>query len=266
MPDLPFARKSLGQHWLLDKDSLQAICLAADLSPADTVLEIGPGIGSLTELLAQQVKKVVAVELDEQLAGELLERISVDNVEVISQDILKFDLTSLPQSYKLVANIPYYLTSHLLKVLSESTNPPVLAVLLIQKEVAERVTAKPGNMSLLSVSTQLYWEVSSDWVIPAKLFTPPPKVDSQILILQRRPEILFNDINPKDYLRIVKAGFAGKRKTLLNSLSGGLKLSKSDVTDLLRTADIDPSVRAQNLSLDDWYHICQVAKVKFSEG
>ena len=255
MPNLPFARKSLGQHWLFDKDSLQAICLAANLSSTDTVLEIGPGIGSLTELLAQQVKKVVAVELDEKLAGELLERISANNVEVISQDILKFDLTGMPQGYKLVANIPYYLTSHLLQILSEAANPPVLAVLLIQKEVAQRVTAEPGEMSLLSVSTQLYWQVSSGWIIPAKLFTPPPKVDSQILILKRRPAVLFDDINLKDYLRIVKAGFAGRRKTLLNSLSGGLKRSKVDVAGLLKVADIDSNVRAQNLSLDDWYRI-----------
>jgi 16S rRNA (adenine1518-N6/adenine1519-N6)-dimethyltransferase len=255
MPNLPFARKSLGQHWLLDKDSLRSVCLAADLSSTDTVLEIGPGIGSLTELLARQVKKVVAVELDEKLASELLERISANNVEVISQDILEFDLTTMPRGYKLVANIPYYLTSHLLQVLSESANPPVLAVLLIQKEVAERVTAKPGDMSLLSVSTQLYWEVSSGWVIPAKLFTPPPKVDSQILILQRRPTAPFGDINLKDYLRIVKAGFAGRRKMLLNSLSGGLKRSKIETVDLLRAADISPNVRAQNLSLDDWYRI-----------
>ena len=261
MTNLPFARKSLGQHWLLDKDSLQTICLAADLSSTDTVLEIGPGIGSLTALLAQQVKKVVAVELDEKLADELLERVSANNVEVISQDILKFDLTTMPKGYKLVANIPYYLTGHLLQILSESANPPVMAVLLIQKEVAERVTAEPGDMSLLSVSIQLYWEASSGWVIPAKLFTPPPKVDSQILILKRRPTVPFDDINLKHYLRIVKAGFAGKRKTLLNSLSGGLKRSKTETADLLKAADVNPNVRAQNLSLDDWQRIYKAVYV-----
>lgn len=259
MSTAPFAKKPLGQHWLSDPDSLQAICSSADLLPTDIVLEIGPGMGHLTKLLAQRAANVVAVELDGELAAQLPKRVPAANLQVIHQDILSFDLTSLPIGYKIVANIPYYLTSHLIRTISESTNPPKSAVLLIQKEVARRVTAQPGAMSMLSISAQFYWETSVGRIINSRLFTPPPKVDSQILILARRSCELFPEVDPKMYFRIVKAGFAGRRKTLLNSLSAGLRLSKADVSDLLAICSIDPAIRAQNLSLSDWYHIYQAA-------
>ena len=248
-------KKSLGQHWLSDPNSLQAICDAANLTSSDTVLEIGPGNGSLTQQLTKQVREVIAVELDLQLANELAQRVPVANLKVIHQDILSFDLTTLPTVYKIVANIPYYLTSNLIRVLSESANPPQLAVLLVQKEVAQRVIAKPGKLSLLGISAQFYWEVSAGRVITSKLFTPPPKVDSQILILKHRSIKLFPDINPKTYFRIIKAGFSGRRKKLLNSLSNGLKLPKAAVAEFLHTAGVNPNDRAQNLSLDDWYRV-----------
>lgn len=248
-------KKSLGQHWLYDEASLKAICEAAEVKPNDTILEIGPGLGTLTKLLAAQAKKVVAVELDRSLATKLPERLSASNLEVIVEDILAFDFNTLPKRYKIVANIPYYLTGNLLRTLSETSNPPILAALLTQKEVAERVAAPPGSMSLLSVTVQFYWQVSLGRKVPANLFTPPPKVDSQILILHKLPNRLFPDVDSKAFFRVVKAGFAQKRKTLLNNLSSGLQLDKSQIISLCQSANIDPNRRAQTLSLNEWHDL-----------
>lgn len=247
-------KKSLGQHWLRDNTALQAMCDAADLQATDTVLEIGPGLGTLTELLVKRAENVVAVEFDEKLAAELPNRVQTDNLQIVSQDILSFDLTSLPVDYKIVANIPYYLTSNLVRVISETPNPPLSVVILVQKEVAERVAAKPGDMSLLSVTAQFYWDVSLGRVVPAELFEPPPKVDSQILILKRRHERPFY-VDTKAFFRLVKAGFAQRRKTVLNSLSAGLRIDRAEIQRLLESANIDPGRRAQTLSLNEWYQI-----------
>jgi len=154
-----------------------------------------------------------------------------------------------------VANIPYYLTSKLLQVLCESPVHFSRAAILIQKEVAERVCAKPGDMSLLSVSVQYYCEASLGQLVPAELFTPPPKVDSQILQLTFREKPLFDDVDTKQFFRVVKAGFAQRRKTLLNSLGSGLHLTREETTALLEKAGILPTVRPQNLTLDDWYRL-----------
>lgn len=248
-------KKSLGQHWLNDAASLQAMCEAAEITTDDTVLEIGPGLGSLTRLLVQQAKQVVAVEFDAQLASGLLAKVPADNLDVTSQDILSFDFTSLPPDYKIVANIPYYLTSNLIRVISETTNRPSVAVLLVQKEVAERVTAGAGDMSVLSVTAQFYWYVGMGFKVPAELFTPSPKVDSQILILQRPDHLRFPDIDAQKFFRLVKAGFSERRKKLRSSLSGGLHISKTEAEELLAKAGIDPNLRAQALSLNDWQQL-----------
>lgn len=253
----PSPKKSLGQHWLTDEASLEAMCETAEVQPTDTVLEIGPGLGTLTELLVQQAEQVVAVEFDRQLAADLPSRVQADNLEVISEDILSFDFTSLPPDYKVVANIPYYLTSNLVRTLSETPNRPVVAVLLVQKEVAQRVAAAPGDMSVLSVTAQYYWDVGVGYDVPAELFTPPPKVDSQILILQRRDGELFPGVDTKAFFRLVKAGFSERRKKLRSSLSGGLHITKPDAEALLGKAGLDPNLRAQALSLADWYALYQ---------
>ncbi|HVX47743.1 MAG TPA: 16S rRNA (adenine(1518)-N(6)/adenine(1519)-N(6))-dimethyltransferase RsmA [Candidatus Saccharimonadales bacterium] len=245
-------KKSLGQHWLRDGAALQAMCDAADLRPDDFVLEIGPGLGTLTELLVKRADNVVAVEFDGKLADELPSRVAADNLGVVHQDILSFDLTRLPPDYKLIANIPYYLTSNLIRAISETSNPPLMAAILVQKEVAERVAAKPGAMSLLSVTAQFYWEVSLGREVPAELFEPPPKVDSQILVMNRRPQPLFN-VDTKAFFRLAKAGFAQRRKTLLNSLAAGLHLDRTEVQKWLESVGIDPKRRAQTLSLDEWH-------------
>ncbi|MDL2363271.1 MAG: 16S rRNA (adenine(1518)-N(6)/adenine(1519)-N(6))-dimethyltransferase RsmA [Patescibacteria group bacterium] len=255
MAYLPATKKHLGQHWLRDATSLQAMCDAAQLSPDDYVLEIGPGLGTLTELLVRQARHVQAVEFDEVLARTLPSRMNADNLEVTIKDILSFDFTSLPNDYKLVANIPYYLTSNLIRVISETSNPPSVAVILVQKEVAERVAAEPGDMSILSITAQYYWEVSNGLKVPAELFTPPPKVDSQILIMQRRAVPLFPGTDDKDFFRVVKAGFSQRRKTLLNSLSAGLQLDKAAIKAVCESVDINVGRRAQTLSLDEWHNL-----------
>jgi 16S rRNA (adenine1518-N6/adenine1519-N6)-dimethyltransferase len=255
MDTSPAPRKSLGQHWLHDYETLQAICLSADLQPSDTVLEIGPGLGTLTELLVHEVDQVMAVEFDKKLADELPTRVPEDNLKVVQQDILSFDFTSLPTDYKVVANIPYYLTSNLIRVMSETPNAPSRAVILIQKEVAERVAAEPGQMSLLSATAQFYWQVSLGIEVPARLFTPPPKVDSQVVILEQRGQPLFTDVDTKDFFRVIKAGFAQKRKTLLNSLSSGLHVPKDLVVEACEKVGIEPIRRAQTLSLDEWHDL-----------
>ncbi|MBX4197685.1 16S rRNA (adenine(1518)-N(6)/adenine(1519)-N(6))-dimethyltransferase RsmA [Candidatus Saccharibacteria bacterium] len=248
-------KKSLGQHWLKDQLTLEAICASADLKETDTVLEVGPGQGDLTAQLVKRAGRVIAVELDEQLAASLPKLINVPNLEVISADILKFDLTQLPADYKLVANIPYYLTSHLIRSFSESPNPPQAMVLLVQKEVAERIAAQPGQMSLLSASAQLYYQPTLGQVVPAELFEPPPKVDSQVIILKRRPKSLFKGLDTKLYFQIVKAGFAGRRKKLRSSLAAGLSIDKKSADELLKSAGISGDLRAQNLSLPDWHKL-----------
>ncbi len=253
MIDGPTPRKSLGQHWLHDAASLDAMCAAAGVGAGDTVLEIGPGLGTLTERLVEQAGQVVAVELDHQLAQELPKRVRADNLSVVEQDILHFDFSQLQIGYKVVANIPYYLTSNLIRVLSETQNPPAQVALLVQQEVAERVGAKPGDMSLLSVTAQWYWDVSLGQVVGAQLFTPRPKVNSQILVLRRRPQPAFLNVDTAVFFRLVKAGFSQRRKTLLNSIGAGLHLDRQTVAGMLAASGIAPNTRAQNLSLEQWH-------------
>jgi 16S rRNA (adenine1518-N6/adenine1519-N6)-dimethyltransferase len=248
-------KKSLGQHWLTDIQALEAIAEAAEIKRTDTVLEVGPGLGHLTHYLMSQSSHVVAVELDTRLAAELAKKFAGRNLSVHEADILKFDLTQLPESYKVVANIPYYLTSNLLRVLAESSNPPKLMVLLVQKEVAQRIIAKPGQMNLLAISVQLFYETAAGLVVPAALFEPPPKVDSQVVVLNRRSKPLFHDLETKRFFRLVKAGFAERRKKLRGSLSGGLGIPKGQADELLKRAGIDGGRRAQELSLQEWYKL-----------
>jgi 16S rRNA (adenine1518-N6/adenine1519-N6)-dimethyltransferase len=253
MSDVRATNKSLGQHWLFDVVILSDIADCADIVAEDTVLEIGPGLGTLTNTLVKRAKQVIAVEFDTALARDLPKQVTAKNLEIVEQDILQFNFARLPKKYKVVANIPYYLTSNLIRIMSEAENAPERAVLLVQKEVAERVAAKPGAMSILSVTAQFYWQVSLGSVVHAIAFTPPPKIDSQILILERRERtLLLNDADIKLFFRLVKAGFSQRRKTLLNSLSAGLRVDKEHIKSLCVVATIDVGRRAQSLSLDEW--------------
>jgi 16S rRNA (adenine1518-N6/adenine1519-N6)-dimethyltransferase len=254
----PKPNKSLGQHWLTDESVLQAIVHAANVTAGTHVLEVGPGLGTLTKELLDAGAIVTAVEFDPELAKQLPSRVQSENLTIVQQDILSFNLTSLSKEYVVVANIPYYLTSKLVRILCESSNPPQTAALLVQKEVAERIAAKPGGMSMLSVSAQVYNEVSLDIIVPAELFTPPPKVDSQVVVLKRRTSPYIPMNIEKDFFRMVKAGFSERRKKLRSSLSGGLQIEKEQADELLKTAGISESARAQELSLEDWYKLTTV--------
>lgn len=248
-------KKSLGQHWLRDREVLKHIADCAELSKTDTVLEIGPGLGTLTSELLRRTQRVVAVEFDPDLARKLPAQFPGKNLEVINSDILSFDLSDLPADYKVVANVPYYITSKIVQLLMTAQNKPSDAVLLVQKEVAERLAAQPGDMSILAVSAQLYAEVTLGDIVPAVLFTPPPKVDSQVVILRTRQAPIIQPDEEREFFRVVKAGFSAKRKKLRSALSGGLGIEKDEAVRLLERAGINPDNRAENLSLDDWQRL-----------
>lgn len=247
MPD-----KSLGQHWLRDREVLAHIAECAELLPDDTVLEIGPGLGTLTSELLRHAGRVLAVEFDPALARKLPGQFPGKDLQVMNEDILQFDLSVLPKGYKVVANVPYYITSKIVQKLMTAENKPSIAVLLVQKEVAERIAAKPGDMSVLAISAQVFAEASLGDIVPAELFTPPPKVDSQVVILKTRPKPLVVNENERAFFRLVKAGFSAKRKKLRSSLSGGLGISKQETEELLGRASISPDRRAEDLSIDEW--------------
>ncbi|MGC1176770.1 MAG: 16S rRNA (adenine(1518)-N(6)/adenine(1519)-N(6))-dimethyltransferase RsmA [Candidatus Saccharimonadales bacterium] len=255
----PSPKKSLGQHWLHDQDSLEAMVAAASVQSNDTVLEIGPGQGALTAVLVEHGANIQALEFDSGLISVLQNRfrnLLSDQLKVKQGDIRVFDFNAMPEPYKIVANIPYYLTANLMRRLSEpQTHKPLIAALLMQKEVAVRVAAQPGSMAFISVAVQLYYQATLGREVPAELFTPPPKVDSQILILKRHPKPLFTDIETSDFLRFVKFGFAQRRKTLLNNLISGLHLSRDQVQAICQKAGIDPTRRPQTLSIDEWHVI-----------
>jgi len=248
-------KKSLGQHWLRDRDVLAHIADCADIQPDDTVLEIGPGLGTLTSELLRRAKSVTAVEFDAELAKKLPGQFPGKHLTVVNQDILSFDLTPLPKGYKVVANVPYYITSKIVQLLMTAQNKPSVVVLLIQKEVAERLAATPGDMSILAISAQVFANVSLGDVVPAELFTPPPKVDSQVVILHShaKPKVASED--EKKFFRVVKAGFVARRKKLRSSLAGGLGVEKTAVEVALRNAEISADARAEDLSIDDWLRL-----------
>lgn len=253
-------KKSLGQNWLKDSEVLAEIADLAELAPSDTVLEIGPGLGTLTSKLLARAGDVVAVEFDKDLARKLPGQFPGKNLKVVTGDILTFNLTTLPPGYKVVANIPYYITSKIIRLLMTSDNRPSVAVLLTQKEVAERLAAKPGDMSILAVSAQVSAEVSLGPVVPAELFTPPPQVDSQVVILKTRQAPLVSAEEEKTFYRVVKAGFSARRKKLRSSLAGGLHLSKAEVEQRLLQAEIQLDARAEDLSITDWRRLMEVTR------
>jgi 16S rRNA (adenine1518-N6/adenine1519-N6)-dimethyltransferase len=249
--------KGLGQHFLVDKPSLEAIMEAAAPAPADTVLEIGPGLGVMTRPLTARAGHVIAVETDPVLAG-LLRRDAPANLEVVESDILRFELTGLPQGYKVIANLPYYLTSKILRLLIESPNPPRVMSVLVQKEVAGRITAKPGDLSLLALSVQYYGRPELLQVIERHKFWPPPDVDSAILRVTLGAKPAFPADTTKLF-RLAKAGFGERRKQLKNALAGGLNLSPDFAAGLIAAAKLPPTARAQELDLKAWERLYKAA-------
>jgi 16S rRNA (adenine1518-N6/adenine1519-N6)-dimethyltransferase len=257
------AYKGLGQNFLQDSRALEEIVFAAEIQPGDTVLEIGPGLGSLTRYLAAAAREVIAVELDVSLLPPLQAVLALyPNVRLIQGDILKLlpkDLIT-EQDYIVVANIPYYITSAVIRHLLENTPKPRRVVLTIQEEVAERICAKPGDMSLLALSVQVYGEPRIAARIPAEAFFPAPKVDSAVLRVDIYPTPLVKPEVLESFFKLIKAGFSQKRKTLRNSLSSGLRIAPSSAADFLTRAGIDPQRRAEALSIEEWERLSESIK------
>jgi 16S rRNA (adenine1518-N6/adenine1519-N6)-dimethyltransferase len=279
-------RKRLGQHFLADPNILRKIVDAARLSPQDVVLEIGPGLGMLTRRLAQAAGRVIAVELDEGMIGVLRgEMAHLPNLELVQGDILQLDPVALilgpesselesPLSYTVVANLPYYITSAAIRHLLEADSPPRRLVLTVQLEVAKRIVAKPGDMSLLAVSVQFYGQPRIVARIPAGAFVPPPKVDSAVVCIDTFPPGRHDAVNsrgsigasqdgssavprpdPETFFRVARAGFGQKRKQLKNALATGLGLSSANVITAMVRAGVEPHRRAQTLSLTEWANL-----------
>lgn len=249
------ARKSLGQNFLIDEGALARIVSAASLTVDDTVLEIGPGLGSLTRHLAIAAQQVVAVEIDQTLLPVLAEVVAAHpNVRVVHADILTVDPAELieGQRYKVVANIPYYITSAVIRHLLEARVRPSVIVLTVQREVAERICAAPGDLSVLAVSVQAYARAELVARIPAGAFYPRPDIDSAVVRLTALPEPVFGSQDADRFFRVVKAGFGQKRKQLRNALSTGLRQPAQAADVWLARAGIDPTRRAETLSLDEW--------------
>ncbi len=248
-------KKELGQHWLRDRLILEAIVDCADITSSDTVVEIGPGLGTLTSVLLGRAERVIAVEYDEKLAGKLSGQFPGKDLTVIHHDILTLETSKFPHVYKIVANIPYYITAKIVHKFTTCTNMPETIVLLVQKEVAERIAAGPGEMSVLSVAAQIGYEVSLGPVVGAEWFSPPPKVDSQVVVMKKRDTPLVERARQKAFFRLVKAGFGERRKKLRSSLAGGLGMEKNRVDQLLVKANIDSEARAQELSIAEWLRL-----------
>lgn len=265
------AQKSLGQNFLIDKDVLKQIIEAAELKRTDYVVEVGPGFGTLTLPLAENVGRVLAIETDKKILS-ILKALSsgYQNIDILPANILRLNDRELygrykvwsktrdkQTKYKLVSNLPYYITSPILKQFLETDYKPDLIVLMVQKEVAERIIAGPGNMSILSISVQLFGKPEIVATVSKDAFWPKPKVDSAILKIVPEVKIQHDIDSVKDFFRIVKAGFGEKRKQLHNSLSGGLNIDDATVQEKLKYIGINPKTRAQDLSLTQWvklYH------------
>ena len=254
-------RKSLGQHFLIDNEVLELTTRAAELAPSDTIIEVGPGLGVLTRELAKQVRQVVAVELDDKLAALLKQALaSLDNVTVVNENILNIDPSSLlgeHQSYKVVANLPYYITSPILRHFLEAAAKPELIIVMVQKEVAEVIAAEPGQCSVLSISVQYYGKPSIVSYVPAQSFYPAPKVDSAILKIEVYPEPIVAVTDEKSFFELVRAGFTASRKQAANSLAQGLGIPKTEALSLLAKAGIAPQRRAETFTLEEWAQLWQ---------
>ena len=250
------AKKGLGQNFLIEGGVLKKIAAAAELTPTDTVIEVGPGLGVLTETLLEQAGKVIAIELDNHLADILKTRFAgVAKITVINDDVLKVnpaDILGKETNYMVVANLPYYITSAVIRHFLEAPVKPNTLVLMVQKEVAKQITAQPGEMSLLSVSVQLYGKPTVVGKVSAHCFYPAPNVDSAILkiAVYPRPKIETDDIT--GFFDIARAGFSANRKQLVNSLANGLKVTKAEIIPVLEKAGIDPQRRAESLTIDEW--------------
>ncbi|MFZ5982242.1 MAG: 16S rRNA (adenine(1518)-N(6)/adenine(1519)-N(6))-dimethyltransferase RsmA [Patescibacteria group bacterium] len=252
--------EKLGQNFLVDQSIVKKIIESANLEKDDFVLEVGPGKGILTVELAERAGQVMAIEIDTTLIPALKNKFkNQKNVEVVNEDILKISLPSLLGSclkYKVIANIPYYITSKIIRLFLENNFPPEEMILMVQKEVAERIVACPGKMSLLGLSVQYYATAKILFEVPRKCFSPIPEVDSAVIRITHRMEHGTEEKTRKLF-RLARIGFSSKRKTLLNNLANGLHLNKELVLEKLKSAGFSEKTRAQELSLADWKNLTE---------
>jgi 16S rRNA (adenine1518-N6/adenine1519-N6)-dimethyltransferase len=243
-------KKSLGQHFIFDTNMLKKIITCSDITSADTVVEIGPGLGTLTKLLAVVAQKIIAIEYDRKLINSLKKNLlHCRNVEIIGADALKFPFETIEGKFKVCANIPYYITTPLIFGLLEYREKIISMTLLLQKEVAKRIVASPGSKDygVLSISAQLYTEPELKFTVSRKVFSPPPEVDSAVVYFRVCPENRFNIINEELFMQVVKTAFSQRRKTIINSLK-----SFEGIRDALQEAGIDPKLRPEMLSIEDF--------------
>ena len=250
--------KSFGQNFLIDRAVLQRIIEAAEINAGEQVLELGAGTGVLTRELARHARRVVAVELERDMFSLLAETTrNFANVELIERNLLYVDPAAIfgAEAYKLVANLPYYITAPTFRHFLESANPPRLFVVMVQYEVAQRIVAAPGDLSLLGVSIQFYGKPDIVAHVPARAFYPAPKVDSAILRVDLKDEVPLAHEQRDSFFRLVQAGFSERRKQIHNSLARGLHRKDAEVQALLKAAGIDPGRRAETLSIEEWLQL-----------
>ena len=263
------AKKSLGQNFLVDRRILSRILSAADLTPGDTVLEIGPGRGILTRPLAERASTLTAIELDDNLASTLTtEFASHPHVRIVHADAREVDISSVVApdiAYKLIANLPYYAAQPIIRRFLEAAHKPTLMVVMVQREVARTMTAAPGDMSLLSVATQLYGKPRIVASVPPRAFRPAPKVTSAIVRIDVLPEpaLPLDSINA--FFTLARAGFSAPRKQVHNCLQQGLSIPRIEAEAILSDAGIDPKRRPQTLSLDDWGSLYAAWRLRYPE-
>jgi 16S rRNA (adenine1518-N6/adenine1519-N6)-dimethyltransferase len=256
------AKKGLGQHFLVDQKVLETILDAAVLAPTDIIIEVGPGLGILTARLAEKAGWIIAIELDNRLADVLTRTLPYDNIVVLNEDVLGTSPAGLLEteaprfpaaftSYKVVANLPYYITSPVLRHFLEAPVRPQTMVVMVQREVAEAICAGPGRRSVLSIAVQFYGRPSLVSLVPAASFYPAPEVDSAVVKIDVYPHPPF-DVDQASFFRLVRAGFAAARKQVANSLALGLGLPKNDVLGVLSRAGIDPQRRAETFTMEEW--------------
>lgn len=270
--------KRLGQNFLIDKGIIKKIIKSAELHSKDIILEIGPGVGVITQELAKKVKKVIAVEKDLKMVEILKETLKdFKNVKIINKDILKIEPKTYhlkSKTYKIVANLPFYITAPVIRKFLESENPPQEMILIIQKEVAQRICAlpakvfasqkfrraRPPKMNLLAVSVQFYSRPKIISYVSKKSFWPIPKVDSAIIQIIPSSSVYDSVLFREQFFRIVKAGFSQPRKQLVNNLTNGLKLNKERVKLWLLKNNIQPIQRAETLNVSDWIKLTKMLK------
>lgn len=261
------AKKSLGQNFLKDQSVIERILKVAEVAPEDRIFEIGPGTGVLTEALAKKGAQVLAIELDHQLVERLNKHFEESvGVSILEGNILGVNLAATlahasysVHEYKVVANIPYYITAPIIRTLLSLERQPKSLTLMVQKEVAERLTAKPGAMSLLSLMAQYYSDAELALVVPKEAFDPIPKVDSAIVHLESKR--LFHPEKDRAFFRIARAGFAARRKTLANNLMSSLRLDRVVIQAALEKINLRKDIRAQALSVEDWERLCKALAI-----